>query len=498
MAFVLYLISTIVGLLSILFYFLRERMNYWKKRGIPHNEPSLFFGNMKGVSQSRHLIDPFRDLYKQFKGTTPFCGIYFFQNPSAVILDLDLIKNILVKDFNNFVDRGVFYNEKDDPISGHIFSIEGSKWRLMRSKISPTFSSGKMKFMFQTVVEVAENFTKILDEFVGSEGAVIELKDLNARFTTDVIGKCAFGLDVDSLRDPKAQFRIYGQKAFSEQRHYMIMFFLQSCPRLARKLGMKMTNDEVEEFFMGVVRNTVEYREKNNIKLNDFMGILIDLKNDPKTGLTLEEIAAETFVFYLAGFETSSSTMSNALLELAKNDEIQDRLRAEINGVLEKHGGKLTYEGLEEMHYMLQVFDETLRKYPVLPFLQRITIDDYPTDTDGDSKYIIERGTTVYIPIEPIQMDPEYYPNPERFDPERFTHEKIAERDAALYLPFGEGPRKCIGLRFGKMQIRIGLALLLRNFKFSFCDKTQYPLRFDNRQLVLQTADGIYLKVERV
>ncbi|XP_055848861.1 cytochrome P450 6a2-like [Episyrphus balteatus] len=490
-----YLISIIFILLSIFFYLVQRRMSYWKRRQIPHIEPNLFTGNFQDVTKTRHLVDPMRDLYTKFKNSGPFCGIYFFQNPSALIFDLELIKKILVRDFNNFIDRGVFYNEKDDPISAHLFSIEGAKWRSLRSKLSPTFSSGRMKFMFQTVVKNAQDFVKILDEFVGEEGAVIELKDLNARFTTDVIGSCAFGLEVNSLKDPNAQFRIYGQKIFSEQRHGLIMMFVNSCPSLARKLGMKVTNDDVEEFFMGVVKKTVEYREKNNIKRNDFMNILIDMKNDGQTGLTFEEIAAQTFVFYLAGFETSSSTMSHALMELAQNTEIQDRLRAEVNEVLAKHNDELTYDSLEEMPYMLQVFNETLRRYPVLPFLQRMTIDDYST---GDPKYKIEKGTSIFIPVEPIHMDPEYYPNPEKFDPDRFTPEEIAKRDTAAYMPFGEGPRKCIGLRFGKMQVRIGLAHLIKNFKFSVCDRTQYPLRFDNKQLVLQTTDGIYLKVERV
>lgn len=126
---------------------------------------------------------------------------------------------------------------------------------------------------------------------------------------------------------------------------------------------MKMTPDHIEQFFLRIVKETVEFREKNNIRRNDFMDQLIDLKNNrlmktetgESTSLTIEEVTAQAYVFFNAGFETSSTTMGFALYELAQNEDIQQRLRDECNAVLAKNNGELTYESLKEMVYLNQV-----------------------------------------------------------------------------------------------------------------------------------------------
>jgi len=126
---------------------------------------------------------------------------------------------------------------------------------------------------------------------------------------------------------------------------------------------MKMTAEAVEKFFMRIVRETVAFREQNNIRRNDFMDQLIDLKNKPlmmsesgeNVNLTIEEIAAQAFVFFAAGFETSSTTMGFALYELAQNQDIQTRVREEVLEIWEKYKGDLSYESVQELVYLNQV-----------------------------------------------------------------------------------------------------------------------------------------------
>lgn len=111
-----------------------------------------------------------------------------------------------------------------------------------------------------------------------------------------------------------------------------------------------------------------------------------------------------------------------------------------------------------------------------------------------ESSVIIEKGTMVMIPVYGIHHDSAYYPDPERFDPDRFTAEVTATRPNVAFLPFGEGPRNCIGLRFGMMQARIGLITLLKNFEFGICEKTTVPLVFDAGSSVLTAKGGLYLQ----
>lgn len=208
----------------------------------------------------------------------------------------------------------MYYNAEDDPLSANLFSLDGDEWKKLRVKLTPTFTSGKMKFMFKTLVDIGERFCDCLSELTEDHDE-LEMKELCARFTTDVIGTCAFGIDCNSLNDPNAEFRHYGRKIFGEPRHSVLVETLKrEFKRLARKMHVKSIRDDISEFILKVVQDTVEYRERNNINRNDFMDLLIKLKNQKTTDkdklITMQELAAQAFIFFLGGFETSSTTVN--------------------------------------------------------------------------------------------------------------------------------------------------------------------------------------------
>lgn len=116
----------------------------------------------------------------------------------------------------------------------------------------------------------------------------------------------------------------------------------------------------------------------------------------------------------------------------------------------------------------------------------------------GHPKYIIKKGMTIFIPAGAIHRDECYFPDPEVFNPDNFSPDKVATRDSVLNLSFGDGPRNCIGMRFGKMQTLVGLALLLKNFQFSVCSQTSIPLKYDKKNFLVSAEGGIYLKVEKL
>lgn len=177
------------------------------------------------------------------------------------------------------------------------------------------------------------------------------------------VGSCAFGLDCNSFVDPNSEFRKQGRKILeSDWKKLMMLFFMQVNQKLAKKLRMGFTGKEITDFFMGVVKETVKYREVNKVDRNDFMKLLIELKNGSSSlgNLTIEELAAQAFVFFIAGFETSSTTMSFCMYELAKNPSLQEQIRNEINTVLKKYKGELTYEAVKDMKLLQCAIDETL------------------------------------------------------------------------------------------------------------------------------------------
>lgn len=354
-------------------------------------------------------------------------------------MDPDLIKNFLVKDFEHFQDHGFPFDEDVDPLGANLFMLNGDKWKTLRSKLSPTFTSGKLKMMFQTLFECGQELEKYLEEPAKVEG-ILDVKEVLARFTTDVIASCAFGIQCNCLRNPDAEFRRWGRKMFepslNQNLRDLMYFFI---PRLAIALRIPNTQPDVSKFFMNVVEETVGYREKNNITRNDFMQLLIQLKNQgyidtdnqdngkgqSHSKLSAKELASQAFMFFGAGFETSATTMSFSLYELALNPDIQDRLRNEIDTVLKKHGGSVTYEGVQEMKYMDKIISETLRKYPPLPILNRECTKTY--EIPG-TNLILEKGVPVVIPTMAIHYDAQYFPEPEKFDPERFSEEAKSKR----------------------------------------------------------------------
>ncbi|KAI2473943.1 hypothetical protein C4B38_000038 [Diabrotica virgifera virgifera] len=508
---IIFLLSTIVFLLYLL---VQKKFSYWKDRNVDYLEPVFFFGNLKEVMKRNvHLTEVMDDLYQKVKSKgKKYGGVYAFFAPQFVPVDLDLIKSILIKDFWNFPNHGQVFNEKTDPISAHLFNLEDDKWKDMRAKLTPTFTSGKMKMMFQTMVECTGGLQQLLNKSAAKKEP-IDIKYALGCFTTDVIGSVAFGLDIKSLENPDSDFRKYGNRVFTPTLRSTFAFILFGVfPEwLSKFLGVSFFDQDTSNFYLNLVKNTVEYREKNNVYRKDFMHLLIQLKNIGKVGadddrnlvqknkanvgaLTLNQITAQAFVFFAAGFETSATTMSFALLELAQRQDIQEKVREEVNRVLVKHDNKLTFECLMEMEYLEKVILETLRIHPPVGVLPRICTKRY--NIPG-SDLVIEPGVTLSIPVFSIHRDPEFYPNPEVFDPERFNEENKAKRHPVAFMPFGEGPRTCIGLRFGKLQSKVGLCFVLKNYKITLNEKTKLPIKYD-LGFVSSVKGGVWLNLEPI
>lgn len=178
-------------------------------------------------------------------------------------------------------------------------AIEGNKWKTLRAKITPTFSISKLKMMVPTILDVAEHLNATLSAAIEKQSEV-EIKDLLARFTTDIIGSCAFGLECNCLNDPSAEFLKMGQSVFTSQKNAFFRQMITTLsPDFARKIGVKSIREDVAKFYMKVVKDVTDHRELSNEVRPDFMNLLIQLKNSGE--MTFNEIAAEAFVFIVAG-----------------------------------------------------------------------------------------------------------------------------------------------------------------------------------------------------
>ncbi|XP_032662729.1 probable cytochrome P450 6a14 [Odontomachus brunneus] len=501
----------IVTLTLAYIYYKYVVFNFWRKKGVFYIEPVVPTGNVTDFVIGKMTIgELFQNAYMKYKEHRVF-GMYTFFKPNLVIADLNLIRTVLTKEFGSFHDRGMFCNEKTDPLSGHLFLLPGKKWRNLRVKLTPTFTSGKIKQMFLVLKECGEEFTKSL-ESIACTGDSIEIKDIFARYSTDIIMSTAFGIKSNCLVEPNNEFRRWGKKVFEMSAIWNAL--LMFAPQVMDFFSIPNTDRGVSKFFTKLFQDNVEYRKAHNVVRHDFMNLLMQLMDkgyvepdddnkdnkDKKTAdkssntnkLTMLEAAAQAFVFFLAGFETSSTTATFCLYELALNQDIQHKVRQEIDETLKKHGG-LTYDAVNEMTYLHKVVEESLRKYPPVPVLNRICTKKIVLPT---TNILVPEGTLVTIPVLGVQRDPSIYPNPDKFDPERFNADQVAARHPYAYLPFGEGPRVCIGTRFGYIQTKVGIISLLSKFKFKLHPQTMIPLVFDEAAIVLTAKAGIHLTIE--
>lgn len=296
-------IALLSAIIAVVYLWICRKFSFFEENGFLHEKPTFPFGNLKGVGSKFHIVYKIKELYEKFKGKAPAFGIYLFVSPNVVVTDLELVKNVLVREFDNFHNRGLYYNEKDDPLGAQLFTIEDAEWKRMRGKLTPTFSSGKMKMMFETVVSVADIMKKQFDK--DSESGVVEVKETLAKFTTDVIGNVAFGLEMNSISDPDAQFRKMGKKVFQLDANMQIKILLMTSFRtLARKLRMTLFSPEVANFFVKTIRETVTHRQENNIQRNDVMNLLMNMLDDGSNDegkISFNELAANCFVFFFAG-----------------------------------------------------------------------------------------------------------------------------------------------------------------------------------------------------
>ncbi|KAI4495561.1 hypothetical protein M0802_008573 [Mischocyttarus mexicanus] len=501
MATTLELLFALVAITLALYYYFISSFTFWKERGVPGPKPYPFIGNLARPLLGKISVgDYLKELYDDPKyKNDPMIGIYSRSSPILIVKDPEFIKHVLIKDFSKMSDRGLPTSQKVEPLSQHLFTLEPKRWRPLRTRLSPVFTSGKLKEMFNLIVECADHYENYLEKVV-EKGEPIDCREITAKFTTDVIGSCAFGIEMNSLNDEDNEFRKMGKAVFETTFSNIIRNRVRNLsPWLFNVFSFLFRRDKVTAFFKESIENTIKYREDNNILRRDFIDILIELKNNPEKlngiELTSDLLAAQAFVFFLAGFETSSTTMTHALYELALNPSVQDKVREEINQLYEQDGEKLQYDSIKKLVYLEQVFRETLRKYPPLGFLSRQTIEDY---TFEGTKVSLPKNTKIWIPIYAIQRDPEIYPSPDDFKPERFEDELVKTRHAMTYLPFGDGPRNCIGSRFAINQTKIGLIKTLRKFKVEVCDKTPIPFINNPNAFILSPVKKIYLKFTKI
>lgn len=436
-----------------------KNYNYWRKRGIAYVKPVPYFGtNIRATFRLLSLTQLTTEVYWKYPKEKAV-GLFFETRPALLIKDPDLIKRVLVTDFIKFYPRGLnLHKDGVEPMLRNLFFADGDLWRLLRQRMTPAFTSGKLKAMFPLITERAVKLQARLLTAASSHRAQ-DARELMARYTTDFIGACGFGLDADSLNEEDSAFRRLGAKIFKigfrDTAKLILKLLFPSILKNMKLLGR--VEQEIIDLF-GAILKERNYEPSGR---NDFVDLLLECqKKGMIVGESIEKfkpdgtpetvsieldhllMAAQVFVFFAAGFETSSSATSYTLHQLAYNPEVQKKVQDEVDSVLAKHDNKLSYDAIKEMTYLEWAFKEGLRMFPSLGFLIRQCARSTTIPELGIS---LDEGVLVVVPLQALHNDPQYWDQPEEFRPERFHPDEFSETNKYTYLPFGEGPRACIG-----------------------------------------------------
>ncbi|KAJ3637984.1 hypothetical protein MTP99_001399 [Tenebrio molitor] len=500
MIFILLIIVIAVG-----FYFFKSSYTYWDKRGVPGPKPKLFFGNFgQSFLFKKSPAEVYSDIYNDFPDAS-MVGVFRANSPTLIIRDPELIRDVAVKSFRNFQDNELIIDKKDDPLLGrHPFFIGGEEWRTTRVLLTPGFTSGKMKWIYPLLEDVSKQFIKFIEKRIEStKTETHNAKDLCVRFTLDNVTSCALGLEAKSFEEETNEFRYIADRFFTpEGWKNVVLYLVTIIPFLSKFVSVKFLSKEIEEKFTNIVVETLKYREANNIVRNDFLQMLHQMKKSSNDdSFTDLEITAHAAGFFGDSYETSSITMHFLLYELASNPEAQTKLREEIVKAFDENE-KLPYEELQMMPYLDAVLNESLRLHPPLGSLNKMCTESYtyvPRDNDVIKKpVIIEAGTPVILPVYGLHRDPKYFDDPNSFKPERFigtNKEKIVKY---TYMPFGEGPRACLGQRFGILQIKMGIAYVIKNFEVSVNGRTKSPMKYNPIYFMTIPNDPLWLDFKKI
>ncbi|XP_046803038.1 probable cytochrome P450 28a5 [Lucilia cuprina] len=493
----------LLAVIFVIYIFLIWNFNYWKRHDVNGPKPEIIFGNLpSAITKKRHFMYDLWDIYDSYKHTDDFVGIFKNRTPQLLILNPALARRIFVNDFKHFHDNEQvkFIDEKIDFLfANNPFVAGGEKWKERRSQITPGLTQQRIKNMFPVTLEICKHMCNYIEEQIkmpAKEG--IDGKDLSSRFMADVIADCVMGLKSDSFKDRHTSPLLIMQNQMFEY-SFLYSTLVGLFPGILKFYKQRFLTKKFEEYFLDLMAKAVELRkvisaDKSMEERADFLNYLLQLQE--KKNLTQMEISAHTMTFVLDGFETVSSILAHSLLMLARHPEVQQKVRSEIH---EKVGSQRNFEVISDLPYLNACIHEILRFFPVVFSARKVCTETIKLTNRNRKSYQVPKGLVVVIPQYPIMMDENIYPNPMEFQPERFLEENGGVKkyfDMGAYWGYGDGPRICLGVRFGLVQIKAALVEILSKFVIKPNPKTRSDYTFDPTYYLARLDGGIYLDFE--
>ncbi|XP_077526686.1 cytochrome P450 3A24-like [Haemaphysalis longicornis] len=510
------LLVTVVGIAVTAFWTWRKRtFSVFKDRGIPGPEPSLISGNFDQIwnGETFKVLDEwsktYGDMYGFFNGDAPF----------LMVKDLELLRRVFVEDFGLFTERGEIWRmlAQNKVIRDNVTFSKGYQWKFARRSTSMAFTASKLRPMVPGMSEAVDRFLNLLEtrcrEAADGEADVFRLL---APLAFDLVAETACGLYLDVQHKPNDE---YFASARSLLLNVVENFYQRVGQFFSGIKGLVPLMELLESTFGAEPMTVLTYRARPIVALRakdpslarpDVIQTLLEAKvpkelhghkdllnySDGQGNYLMhpKDIASNTAILLVAGFETVSITTACCVFCLAKYPDVQEKVRKEVNAVYDKHGS-FSYDAVTEMPYTVQTIFETLRLYsPVIAFTSRKASCDY-----SYKDLTLPKGVSILASTEHIHKDPSIWDRPEEFDPDRFSPEQRSTRNPLAFQPYGIGPRNCVGMKLAQLEMTVIIAKLVHRFRLHLSSRHENgELKRKTQSFIASPKDGVWVRIEKL
>jgi len=413
----------------------------------------------------------FDGMYNMYLGIDKVC---LTTNPA-------IAKHILQQNNRNYI-KSKFVDAVKDVIGNGLLTSEGAYWLKQRRLIQPSFHKKRLQELSDTMIEQTNIYLEKLEQFTET-GETINIASEMMNLTLKVVARALFSSSI-AEEDLK---RI--EHTISEIQHYMVQRIRMPYLEWWRKATGKVAHyEKMTAELDGHIFRIIEAHRAAENPPSDLLTMLLNATYDTGEKMTDQQLRDESLVMFTAGHETSANALSWTWYLLAKNPDIQQKLLTELQSVLGERA--VTFADLPQLTYTKQVLQETMRLYPPAWILDRTPIE--ADDVDG---YFLPKENIINVFVYGMHRHEKYWPQANEFQPERFAKENSDNIVPYSYVPFGGGPRMCLGYNFAYYEMQIILAQILRSYEFCLIEEKQ---AVEAEPLVtLRPKNGIPMKVKR-